>query len=364
MSMRPVSGTKSVVLRTISITCMVVGLAAISFSVLAQTTNPPAQPSDWEKPSGPYAVAMEEDQGISGHTIYRPADLSAFSKQERLPIVAFAGPGCDSNGTAFRPFFTEVASHGYLLIASGFPEPKGGSGPDFPKTKPEDLKASLDWAVAENARTASKYYQRLDTSAIAVMGQSCGGAQSLSISSDARIRTIVMWNSCSFQFIQGRGPAPTFPGRGPMPMPPAGGPGAGGPPAQGGMPMPAGGAAAGGPPRPMGIPVPKVAPEMLTALHVPIAYFMGGQRDMLYAPATGDIDLYEAAPLFWASTDLTGDAHAGTFRQKNGGKFGVVGVAWLDWQLKGDQEAAKMFKGATCGLCGDPQWEVHKKRID
>jgi len=325
-----------------AITNGIAGLAVISISALAQTTNPPAQPPDWEHPSGPYAVVMEEDTGMPGHTVYRPANLAAVSKGERLPIVAFAGPGCDANGTAFRPFFSEVASHGFLLIVSGPPEPKGGSGPDYPKTKPEDLTASINWAAAENSRKGSKYYRRLDTSAIAVMGQSCGGAQALSISNDHRIKTIVLWDSCSFQFIQGRGPAPVFPGRGAQPT----------------GPLP-------GPPQGRGaIPVPAIQPELLTALRAPIAYFMGGERDMLYAPAKGDIELYGAAPLFWASTDLPLDAHAGSFREKNGGKFGVVGVAWLEWQLKGDQNAAKMFKGASCGLCVDSQWEVHKERID
>lgn len=82
----------------------------------------PALPSAWQSPSGSYAVVMEEDSTLPDHTIYRPADLSVFPKRERLPIVAFSGPGCDYNGTAFRPFFTEVASHGFLLIANGVPE--------------------------------------------------------------------------------------------------------------------------------------------------------------------------------------------------------------------------------------------------
>ncbi len=304
-------------------------------SASAQTTNPPAQPPDWESPSGHYAVVMEEDPGIPDHTVYRPADLSGFPKHYGLPIVAFSGPGCDSNGTAFRPFFTEVASHGFLLIASGPPEPRGGSGPEFPKTGPEDLSASIDWAIAENTRKDSKYYQRVDTSKVAVMGQSCGGAQALAISRDPRIDTIVMWNSCSFQFLRGGGAPP------------------------GGIPS-----RRGKLPGPGGIPVPDVDKELLARLRVPIAYFLGGKRDMLYQPALSDIDLYEAAPLFWASTDLPNDAHAGSFREKNGGKFGITGVAWLKWQLNGDQNAAMMFKGANCGLCSDPQWEVKKERID
>jgi hypothetical protein len=311
-------------------------MVVMCISASAQTTNPPAQPPDWEHPSGPYAVVMEEDSGISDHTIYRPADLGAFPLRDSLPIVAFSGPGCDSNGTTFRPFFTQVASHGFLLIANGPPEPRGGSGPDFPKTRPEDLSASIDWAIAENSRKDSKYYQRIDISKVAVMGQSCGGAQALAISKDPRINTIVMWNSCSFQFIKGGGAAP---GRG---LPPQGvaSPGRG------------------------GIPVPDVDKGLMARLRVPIAYFLGGKRDMLYEPAGSDIDLYDAAPLFWASTDLPLDAHAGSFREKNGGKFGIAAVGWLKWQLKGDPDAARMFKGANCGLCSDPEWEIRRKRID
>ena len=57
-----------------AITNGIAGLAVISISALAQTTNPPAQPPDWEHPSGPYAVVMEEDTGMPGHTVYRPAN--------------------------------------------------------------------------------------------------------------------------------------------------------------------------------------------------------------------------------------------------------------------------------------------------
>jgi hypothetical protein len=42
-----------------------------------------------------------------------------------------------------------------------------------------------------------------------------------------------------------------------------------------------------------------------------------------------------------------------------------VVLSWLDWQLKGDKEAAEMFQGDNCGLCTDPKWVVvGKKNID
>jgi hypothetical protein len=112
------------------------------------------------------------------------------------------------------------------------------------------------------------------------------------------------------------------------------------------------------------IPVPTVTPALLQKLRIPIAYFIGGERDILYGGAVADIELYQTAPLFWSSTALPGnDPHAGTFREHNGDAFGVVGVAWLDWRLKGTKQAARMFEGANCTLCKDPKWNVRKKNM-
>jgi hypothetical protein len=38
-------------------------------------------------------------------------------------------------------------------------------------------------------------------------------------------------------------------------------------------------------------------------------------------------------------------------------------VSWLDWQLKGDARAAKLFVGADCGLCKNPDWKVDSKNF-
>jgi len=299
----------------------------------AAAPPPQVEPSAWQKPSGPYEVVMEEDASLPDHTIYRPANLAAFPKQDRLPIVTFSGPGCVPTGTAFRPFYTEVASHGFLIVANGPAEPKPGMGRGA-QTKSSDHLASIDWAIAENGRKDSKYYQRIDTSKVASMGQSCGGLQVLEISKDPRFTTLVLWNSGVWN--QPMGSSPAAGGRGGAP---------GNPP----------GAAAGSP--------MSVTKEVLKGLRVPIAYFVG-KTDSANPNAADDFGRIENVPVFWGSLEIPGDAHGGTFREKNGGKFGVAAVAWLKWRLKGDQNAAKVFKGADCGLCKDPEWEVKKKKID
>ena len=53
-----------------------------------------------------------------------------------------------------------------------------------------------------------------------------------------------------------------------------------------------------------------------------------------------------------------------TYRNPNGGDFAVAALAWLKWQLKGDQEAARMFRGDPCGLVKNSKWTVNKKNID
>jgi hypothetical protein len=55
--------------------------------------------------------------------------------------------------------------------------------------------------------------------------------------------------------------------------------------------------------------------------------------------------------------------HGGTYWEPNGGKAAAAVVAWLDWQLRNDQKAAKTFVGKDCGLCTDPAWSVEKKKI-
>lgn len=96
-------------------------------------------------------------------------------------------------------------------------------------------------------------------------------------------------------------------------------------------------------------------------LHSPIFYITGDKSDIAFENGMDDFKRITKVPAYHANKD--GVQHGGTYNQPNGGEFGKVAVAMPQWQFKNDQEAAKMFIGANCGLCQDPQWHVSNKGL-
>lgn len=320
-----------------AVTLVGVGSTAVSQPVPFAGGPPANAPPPKAVPPGPYEVTIESAPSLPSHTVYRPTDLSKFGRT-KLPIVGWGNGGCINGGRVHETFLRKIASHGFFVVSIG---PSDIGAPDLSGIKPgqplpplrpdqqstaQQLLDGVDWAIAENSKAGSPYAGKLDTKAIAVMGQSCGGMQAIKVSSDPRIKTSIIWNSG----ILGRSPGPaSAPGAAPMPAPPAG------------MVMPA-------------------KQEDLKGFHAPVAYFIGGPTDIAYAASESDFRSIEGVPVFNANLNV---GHGGTFNQPNGGRFGEVGVAWLSWQLKGDKEAAKMFVGPDCGLCTDPVWTVKKKNM-
>jgi hypothetical protein len=98
-----------------------------------------------------------------------------------------------------------------------------------------------------------------------------------------------------------------------------------------------------------------VSKALLTKIHTPTFYILGGETDIAYANGMDDFKRITHVPAFLGN--LVGVGHGGTYWQPNGGKAAAAVVAWLDWQLRGDQDAAKNFVGKDCGLCRDPAWQ-------
>ena len=278
-------------LRRALVAVAALGLAG-SFGVAVSS---PAQAAG----TGPYSAGWETQWTLPNHTIFRPNQLPAGVK---LPIVAWGNGGCLARGTWFQQALNEWASHGFLVIANGAPN---GSG----QTNARQLTESIDWAIRQNTNRSSKYYGRIDTEKVAVMGQSCGGLEALQVrSQDARVDTTVLWNSGLLNDANN---------------------------------------------------------AQLTRLRAPIAFFTGGQSDIAYPNAVDDYRrIGQALPQLPALLGHLGNVgHYGTWRDANAGEMGRVGTSWLQWHLKGDAAAAQRFVGPDCGLCSGTQWRIEKRNI-
>jgi dienelactone hydrolase len=309
-------------------------IALMSMPALAQQAPPapaPAPPKPDMSPDsrgdGPFAAIKEVDPGLPRHVVYRPAALDALGGR-KLGVVVWGNGGCAADGASARHHLAELASYGYVVIAPGeirsgpgsapaprpprAPAPVSGKLPQI-QTTAEDVRGGIEWALAENGRAGSRYKGRIDPAMVAVGGHSCGGLQALQLAGDSRVRTVMVHNSGVF--------------------------------ADGSNPI-------------TGLTVDK---SLLETLHTPVLYVLGGPSDVAYPNGTDDVRRIGHVPVFLANVDV---GHGGTFRTPNGGPVGKLSAAWLDWQLRGDAQAARTFTGADCRLCTDPQWKIERKRID
>ena len=288
-------------------TILQIAMFVFTSATFAQTQTPVARTVS----PGPYSVTVESYRTLPTHTAYHPSDLNAWGASKRLPIVSWGNGACARNGMAFATFLTQIASHGYLAIAVGPKVVPPGPAPG-PTIDDQLLLDPSDWAGRQNGDPSSPLFNKIDTTKIAVMGQSCGGLQALAVSNDPRITTTVVWNS------------------GALPA---------------GSTSPALKQSAGN-------------KNSLNLLHGPVAYFIGGPSDVAYPNAEDDFARITKVPVFKGNLNV---GHGGTYRQPGGGWFGEVAVAWLDHQLKGYADAAKWFVGSDCRLCKEPVWSIEKK---
>jgi hypothetical protein len=252
--------------------------------------------------TGPYTPVIETDPGLPEWTVYRPNPLTA---NVLYPVLVWAEGGCLQDGTLYGQWLLEAASWGFIALADGVPtDPSADPGSNGIRSgaggAPQSM--TLDWIIAENQRPCSQYYQKVAVDKIAVSGQSCGGIMSLSAAGDKRVTTAIINNSGLFSPDQ----------------------------------------------------------TVYSALHTPIAYFIGGSSDIAYNNAESDYMNINNVPLFNGNDDV---GHGATWGDVNGGEFGRVNLGWLKWQLMGDMTAANMFVGPNCELCTSSVWTVKKKNI-
>ena len=263
--------------------------------------------------SGPYKAIMTTDGGLTTHTLFKPQDLAPFGPGRQLPVLVWGNGACANSPWEHANFLSEIASYGFMVIAIGT-MPEEGVQPEG-RTESHQLLDALEWITRQAADSQSPYSGKVDVSRVAVAGMSCGGLQALDVAKDERFRTVMICNSGLFKQSNAATAMP-------------------------GMPMP--------------------AKSRLQEIHTPILYLLGGPEDIAYENGMDDVSLINHVPVFVGNLNV---GHGGTYRQHHGGAFAQVALAWLQWQLKDDPEAATLFTGTPCGLSQWEGWTTDKKNL-
>jgi dienelactone hydrolase len=311
-------------------------LSSIATTAPAQTESPATitklttidVEQSGSSPTGPFAIVIEHDPGLATHTIYRPRELSL----DEHPVLVWGEGACAKNGLLFPEYLSEIASHGFVVIADGPPiarppgapraggngppaggggPPPGGGGPPadrFTMVNGTALVAAIDWLEAESKNRNSRFYRKVDVERVAAMGMSCGGLMAYGASNDPRVATVGIWNSGLFEDERNA--------------------------------------------------------AVYSGIHGSVIIVTGGESDIAYANGKRDFEVMPPhLPVFYGVHPSVG--HGGTYNQDNGGPFGVVAVAWLKWQLMGDTSATGRghFVGGDCGICKDATWQVAARSL-
>jgi hypothetical protein len=267
--------------------------------------------------TGPFPAIKEVARNLPKNTVYRPANLAKVQPGS-LGILGWGNGGCSPDGASQRLHLAEIASHGYVVVAAGpilsgpgvSSRPQGEQGE---RTTAQDVMNGIEWALAENRREGSPLYGLIDPAKVAVSGFSCGGVQAISLAHDPRIKAVVLHNTGLF-------PA--------------------------GAPMMA------------GMTSDKA---WLKKLHTPVLYIQGGKTDIAYENGMDDFKRIEHVPAAILNQET---GHGGNFMDENGGAAAKAAVNWLEWQLRGNAEAGRMFSGPNCGYCTDSHWSYERKKLD
>jgi hypothetical protein len=207
----------------------------------------------------------------------------------------------------------EIASHGYFVVADG---PVGSAGncgsismPSSAADLPNMAKPMLGyitWAIAENSKPCSAYYQSLDTTKVAADGFSCGGLMAEATAGDPRMTA---WGVSSSGLTS---PDATF----------------------------------------------------YKTIHTPVKILLGGSGDVAYTNGERDYDQISALGIPIILFSKSGAGHGGDLTNGKG-DFNSVNLAWLNWQLKGDETATGKgaLVGSDCKYCTNSAWEVKSKNL-
>jgi dienelactone hydrolase len=127
---------------------------------------------------GPFTTAVDANAGPGrAGLVVRPSMLGADGLQH--PIFIW-GPGRGTRVRDYESLMRRIASHGFVVY-SEISQAADGT----------EMIAAIDWLIAENKRSGSPYFQKLDEMKIGVGGHSFGSNSAMTASSDPRVKAFV-----------------------------------------------------------------------------------------------------------------------------------------------------------------------------
>lgn len=122
------------------------------------------------------------ESSLGQHTIYMPSNVP---ENVTLPVFVWGNGGCGADGTSNAQLLQQIASYGYLAIASGGPGQQGS-------TTAQMMTDSITWAVSNAGKGT---YAKVDASKIMAAGFSCGGVEAYAQIWDSRVATVGIFSS-------------------------------------------------------------------------------------------------------------------------------------------------------------------------
>jgi hypothetical protein len=128
---------------------------------------------------GPFDTMQDLASGPSGDSgVFYPIDLG---RDGLLHPIFLWGCGGSSTPSQYVDHMNRIASHGFVAVADVTTTAADGA----------PLKASLEWIIAENERTGSVFFHKLDLTQIAAGGHSIGSVNAFELGPDPRIKTTI-----------------------------------------------------------------------------------------------------------------------------------------------------------------------------
>lgn len=257
--------------------------------------------TDFEQ-AGPFTGQILQNVGPDGfYTVYLPEGLPPEGVKN--PLVGWMSGGSTSHES--YTLLPHLASHGFVVIAANSVP---GIGQEVQLG--QQILRGLEWAIAENSREGSEFFEQLDVEHVASMGYSMGSLATFTIADESILTTTVHIS--------------------------------------------------GG----------NMIPERIELLKAPAAFICGipGPPTCGLLDATCDIAAtncntdFESSstPVFYANFD---GGHLGILTPPLAGQISELVTAWLRYQLMEDTSLRARFVGDDCAYCSDSRWKVQQKLL-